>query len=94
LARTRITVRLTPRASSDGIDGWDSDGKGRPVLKVRVRAVPVDGKANAALIALMAKTLDVPRSRVILAGGETARLKTLDIDGLDAAGLERLGRPE
>jgi uncharacterized protein YggU (UPF0235/DUF167 family) len=74
---------LTPRAASDGIDGWDTDDKGRPVLKVRVRARPIDGKANAALIALMAKALDVPRSRIMLTGSETARLKTLEISGLE-----------
>lgn len=90
----RLAVRLTPKAAGDGIEGWDADDKGRPVLKVRVRAAPVDGKANAALIALMAKALDVPRSRIELVSGETARLKTLEIGGLDAAQLERLGRTE
>lgn len=90
----RLTVRLTPKASGEGIDGWGADDKGRPVLRVRVRAAPIDGKANAALIALMAKVLDVPRSRIDLVGGETARLKTLEIDGLDAARLERLGQTE
>ncbi len=53
------------------------------MLKVRVRARPIDGKANAALIALMAKALDVPGSRIILTSGETARLKTLEISGLE-----------
>lgn len=89
----RLTVRLTPRAASEGVEGWDTDDKGRPVLKVRVRAAPIDGKANAALIALMAKALDVPRSRIKLVGGDTARTKTLEIEGLDAAQLERWGRP-
>ncbi len=90
----RLTVRLTPRASAEGVDGWDVDDKGRPVLKVRVRAAPVEGKANAALIALMAKALDVPRSRIRLAGGDTARVKTLEIDGLDADRLKRWEKPE
>jgi len=79
----RVTVRLMPRASSDDIDGWGADDKGRPVLKVRVRAAPIDGKANAALIACLAKALDVPKSRITLVGGETARLKTLDVEGLE-----------
>ena len=89
----RLTVRLTPKAASEGVDGWGVDDKGRPVLKVRVRAAPVEGKANAALIALMAKILDVPRSRIKLVGGDTARTKMLDIEGLDATQLERWGRP-
>jgi uncharacterized protein YggU (UPF0235/DUF167 family) len=59
-----------------------------------MRAVPVDGKANAALIALMAKRLDVPKSSITLVGGDTARLKTLDIDGLDAGAPGRLGQAE
>jgi len=90
----RLTIRLTPRAASEGVDGWGPDEKGRPVLKVRVKAAPIEGKANAALIALMAKTLDVPKSRIRLIGGDTARQKTLDIEGLDAEQLERWSKSE
>ena len=90
----RLTIRLTPRAASEGVDGWGTDEKGRPVLKVRVKAAPIEGKANAALIALMAKTLDVPKSRIRLIGGDTARQKTLDIEGLDAEQLERWSKSE
>ena len=50
----RLTVRLTPRADGDRIDGWTADGAGRPLLKVRTAAVPTDGKANAALGRLIA----------------------------------------
>jgi len=56
------------------------------VLRVRVRAVPDKGKANAAVIMLVAKALDVPRSAVTLVSGDTARLKTIKIEG-DAAAL-------
>ena len=87
-------MRLTPKAASEGIDGWDVDAQGRPVLKVRVRAAPIDGKANAALVALMAKALAIPRSRVRLVGGETARQKILDIDGIEPAQLERWAQSE
>ncbi|WP_292136721.1 DUF167 domain-containing protein, partial [Brevundimonas sp.] len=45
----RLPIKLQPGASGDRIDGWDADPEGRPVLKVRVRARPVDGEANAAL---------------------------------------------
>jgi len=51
------------------------------VLRVRVKAVPDKGKANAAVIALVAKALGVPRSRISVAAGETARLKTLAVEG-------------
>lgn len=81
----RLPVRLQPGAAREGIDGWDVDADGRPVLKVRVRARPVEGEANAALIALIARALDVPRRAVGLARGGQSRLKMLEIDGLDEA---------
>ena len=79
----RLPVKLTPGASADRIDGWDVDSDGRPVLKVRVRARPVEGEANAALILLLAKSLGVPRSAVSLARGGQSRRKMIDIDGID-----------
>ncbi len=81
-------VRLTPKAAVDRIDGWEEDELGRRFLKVRVRASPIEGRANAALLAFLAEKLGVPKSRLTLVSGETARLKTLDIDG--DADLERL----
>jgi Uncharacterized conserved protein len=81
----RLPVRLQPGAAREGIDGWDLDADGRPVLKVRVRARPVEGEANAALIALIAQALGVPRRAVDLARGGQSRLKRLEIDGLDEA---------
>jgi len=80
-------VRLTPRGGADRIDGWIRDAAGLPVLKVRVRPPPEDGKANDALIALIAKAARRPPSSVHVVSGHTARTKTLEIDGLDAAGL-------
>ena len=79
----RLPVKLTPGASADRIDGWDVDSDGRPVLKVRVRARPVEGEANAALILLLAKSLGVPRSAVSLARGGQSRRKMSDLDGID-----------
>lgn len=79
----RIAVRLTPRGGRDCIDGWDKDGEGRPYLKARVSAPPADGEANAALVLLLAKALGVPRSAVTIASGQTARLKQIEIEGLE-----------
>src|SRR5690606_27658634 len=81
----RIPVKLTPRASADRIDGWDVDPDGRPVLKVRVRAQPVEGEANAALTAFLAKALGVPKRDVALARGGQSRLKMIEVDGLTDA---------
>ncbi len=74
-------VRLTPRGGRDAIDGWSRAADGSVHLKVRVSAVPEDGKANAALIALVAKTLHVAKSSVAIASGHTARLKRLEVSG-------------
>ncbi|ESQ84913.1 hypothetical protein AEAC466_07600 [Asticcacaulis sp. AC466] len=83
-------MRLTPKAAAERIDGWDADDKGRRYLKVRVRAAPIEGKANDALLAFLAKTLKLPKSRLTLASGDTSRLKQIEIDGLDDADLDGL----
>ena len=93
--RAVIAVRLTPRGGADRQEGWGRDDAGRAFLKARVRAAPVEGEANAALEALIAKTLGIARSRVSVARGTTQRLKTVEIEGVDAAALEAaLGRPD
>ena len=83
----RLAIKLTPGTSVDRIEGWDADPEGRPVLKVRVRARPVDGEANAALIVLLVKALGVPRSTLSLMRGGQSRLKMIEVEGLDDAGL-------
>ena len=89
-----LTVRVTPKGGRDAVDGWARDVDGRPLLKVRVSAAPADGAANAAVTALIAKALGVPRSSVRIAAGETSRIKRLAIDGAAAADLTRaFGEP-
>lgn len=83
-------MRLTPSGSADRIDGWSRDANGERVLKARVRAAPEDGKANAALEALLAKEIGVAKSKVSVARGTTARLKLVNIDGADASAIEAL----
>ncbi len=78
-----LPVRLQPGAAVDRIDGWMSDAEGRPVLKVRVRARPVEGEANDALIRLLAKSLGIPKSSVSLGRGGQSRSKMLVVHGLD-----------
>lgn len=77
----RLAVRLTPKGGRDRIDGWAVGSDGKPYLKVRVAAPPENGKANTALIALLAKTLRIAKSHIVIAAGETARLKHIDVAG-------------
>jgi uncharacterized protein (TIGR00251 family) len=77
----RLAVRLTPNGGRDAIDGIEPDGEGGMLLKARVTAVPEKGKANKALIALVAKSLGIAKSSVSLASGDTSRKKILRIDG-------------
>ena len=86
----RLHVRLTPKSSTDRIDGWDVDDKGRKFLKIRVRAAPIEGRANEALIAFLAKSLNLPKSRLSLVAGDTARLKTIEIEDLSDAALSEI----
>ena len=65
------------------------DAEGRPVLKVRVRARPVEGEANAALVKLLAKTLGVPKSAVALERGGQSRTKLISLAGLTTDDLRR-----
>ena len=85
----RLTVRVTPRGGRNAVEGWATDGSGRPFLKVRVSAAASGGAANAAVTALVAKSLKLPGSAVAIVRGETARVKQLEIDGADDADLAR-----
>jgi len=76
-----LTIRLTPRGGHDAVDGIEAMSDGRAVLKVRVRAVPSEGGANAALVRLIAKTMGVPSRNVVVAAGSTGRLKRLVVSG-------------
>lgn len=81
-----LAVRLTPKGGQDIVQGVETLADGRRVLKAKVRAVPEDGKANAALEKLIAKALNLAPSRVRVTSGATSRVKTLDITG-DPASL-------
>lgn len=74
----RLAVKVTPKASRNAVLGWQ---EGR--LKLAVTAVPEDGKANAAVRKLLATTLRLPKSAVVLLRGDTHAEKLFDITGLD-----------
>jgi uncharacterized protein len=92
-----IVIRLTPKGGRDAIERIDRLADGRPVIRARVRAVPSEGAANAALIRLIAETLDTPARNVSVTAGATARVKQVKILGngeaLAAALARRLTPP-
>lgn len=88
-----VRVRLTPKSSKDAIDGVEATAEG-PALKARVRAVPAEGEANAALVRLLAQWAGVGQSCVRLAKGGKSRVKSVEITGnaeeIEARLAERL----
>ncbi|MBI3030671.1 MAG: DUF167 domain-containing protein [Candidatus Rokubacteria bacterium] len=78
-----LRVRVQPRASRDEVAGWDG-----ATLRVRVHAAPVDGEANAALLAFLARAFRVPRSAVALVRGGHARDKLVRVEGCSLQTLE------
>ncbi|MGB0084479.1 MAG: DUF167 family protein [Rhodomicrobiaceae bacterium] len=85
-----IAVRLTPKSGVDAILGIEPTADGGLVLKVRVTAAPEKGKANACLIALLAKWLAVPKTECGMVSGDKSRLKQVLIRGDADALMERL----
>lgn len=75
----RFAVHVQPRARHPGIDGTHGDA-----LRVRVQAPPVEGAANDAVIAVIARALGVPARAVQIAAGHSGRQKLVDVDGIDA----------
>lgn len=76
---SRVFLRVTPGANSNEISGLWTGADGEQRLAVKVTAAPDKGKANAAVIKLLAKALALPKSSLTVASGETSRLKTIAI---------------
>ena len=83
--RLVFTIRVTPRASANAVAG-ERNG----VLLVRVTAPPADGKANDAVVALLAKTLGTPRGAVQVVRGASSRTKRVSVPRDAEAALDRL----
>jgi uncharacterized protein (TIGR00251 family) len=79
-----FAVKVHPRAKKNAITGKVGD-----TLKVALTAPPVDGKANAACIEFFAKLLNVPRSSVTIAAGQTSRNKVIRVAGLTAEEIKK-----
>lgn len=78
-----LAVRAQPGASQNRIVGVVADADGTERLKVQVTAPPEDGKANAAIVKLLAKAMRVPKSACTVTGGQTSRNKTITVSGAD-----------
>jgi uncharacterized protein len=76
-----LAVRVTPRSSKNEISEVLSDG----TVKVRLTAPPVEGRANAALVAFLAEVIGVPASTIEIVAGETGRDKLVSILDMDPA---------
>jgi uncharacterized protein (TIGR00251 family) len=77
----RVQVKAMPGARKEGVLGVELDGKGEAVLKVALSAPPEAGKANRALILLLAKEWGVAKSAISVVMGATQRRKVLEIRG-------------
>ena len=75
----RVRLRVSPRADRTGLVGRHGDG-----WKVRVAAPPESGRANDAVVQLIASTLSVPKDAVTVVSGRTGRDKIIELAGLDA----------
>jgi uncharacterized protein (TIGR00251 family) len=83
-AGAAFAVKVQPRAKKNAITGEIGDA-----LKLALTAPPVDGRANEACIEFFANLLDVPRSSVTIASGETSRRKVIRVKGLSANEVRR-----
>ena len=79
----RITVKLSPKASRNAIRGWADGPDGLRWLKCSVTAVPERGKANEALIELLAEYAGMPKGAFTLIRGDTDRIKIIEIQGVN-----------
>jgi hypothetical protein len=81
----RIHVRVTPRAGRERLEADATNGEVRAWLT----APPVEGRANDALVRLLARVLGVPPRDVRIAHGEGARIKTVEIDRLSQEDVQQ-----
>jgi uncharacterized protein (TIGR00251 family) len=86
----RVRLKVTPKSKREQIGGLLDEPDGSKVLKVSVTAAPEDGKANAAVIALLAKEWGVAKSAISVVSGATDRRKLVEIRGPSQELLARL----
>lgn len=80
----RLKIKVVPKASRNAVAGWLGDE-----LKVLVTSAPEKGKANQAVIAVLAEALGLPEQAITITKGQTSPRKTVGLEGIDAAELRR-----
>jgi uncharacterized protein (TIGR00251 family) len=80
----RLRLKVVPGSSRDEIVGWLGDS-----LKVKVKAPPEKGRANEAVIALLAERLRIDASSIAMVSGHGSPAKVVDVDGMDAAAIRQ-----
>ena len=84
-----LDFRVTPNAKRNELLGWETNPQGQRLLRVKLKAPPVEGKANQELIRFLSDVLAVPKSRLHLSKGQKNRLKRVEFEGLDAAEINQ-----
>ena len=76
--KIKIKVKITPNARQDKICGYLE----KDILKIKIRAKPIDGKANSYLIKYLSKELDIPQNYIAIIKGKTSRIKVLEVSNI------------
>lgn len=85
----RLAIRVQPGAKANEIAGWMADAHGGQVLKIRLRAPAVEGKANAALVEFLAEALGLRPRQITLERGEKSREKVVSVEGMTAEEMRK-----
>ncbi|MGL5784165.1 MAG: DUF167 domain-containing protein [Alphaproteobacteria bacterium] len=83
----RLTVKVSPQAQETSFEGWFLH-QFRPVLKVRVKAIPEKGAANEVLCKFLAKALGTPVSQIRLVSGGRSKIKVFELVGVSQKAWE------
>lgn len=75
----QLIIRVTPHAPRSEFTGWSRDEQARPILLIRLKAPPMDGKANAELLRFLSERLHCPKSAIRLMRGATGRQKAVEL---------------
>lgn len=79
-----LLIKVVPKSGKEGVVGWEEDE-----LKIKIKEIPEKGKANEALISLIAKILKIPKQRITITKGEASRHKRVVILGMEQNEVDR-----